>query len=826
MRLVVVFFSVVCSLLAQDKFPIRFVEIDGRVVAYTIQDGLAVTQGDIILGPAANFELGRTANFEPSLNAEARPRPASIAGTYARQWTDKTMYYTIDSDTPAQQNLLDAIAYWNNKPPFKILPRTNEPNYVRFKKIVTDAACNSSVGMVGGEQSIGVTAGCSVGSAIHELGHAWGLLHEQVRADRGAYITVLYENIDKRYLGNFNQGLFTADYGYYDHDSIMHYGAAGFTRNFQDSMETVPVGIPLGQRTKLSAGDYDAVQRLYGVVPAETVITTIPEGLPVVVDGKPVTSPQSFNWAEGSVHSVSVTGVQGSSPRYVFARWSDGGGLSHDITASDNTTVFAAVFARHLGVQTGVQSGQGTTSIFPLPVNGYLPDRSPFLVTATPAPGSSFTRWSGSTNLQANGSSVSNTAARLEPTGGALNFQAGFTGAPISTVDSDPRGALVVIDGAGYYTPVNFAWANGSTHTLSVNSPQFQGTNTTRFTFLQWEDGGTGNRTVKVDANAATYTVKFNKQFLLTTAPIGSGNVSLSPASADGFYDAGTTVQVNAVPTAGQTLRYWLGDLVGATAETSVVVDQDKYLIANFGTQLPWLAYNSASFALNPIPLNTGQTVAPGELISIFGAGIGPAVAQTPVLGPDGKVPTSVAGVSVAFDNFKAPITFAGPNQINVVVPFGIAGQTTTTVAIANSLPPSRFTINVAASVPGLFTYNGTGRGPVAALNQDGSLNSEANPAAPGSIVVLYATGAGVWNKPVADGLLIGTDLAYPAAPVFARFGKLDAQIQYAGTAPYLVNGALQMNVVVPPETLSGEVPLQIIVGRYTSAPGTTVWVK
>ena len=140
--------------------------------------------------------------------------------------------------------------------------------------------------MIGGGQAILTTDACNAGSVVHELGHAWGLEHEQVRADRNGNVTVLYQNMDKRFIGNFDQALTTSrDTGYYDFDSIMHYAATGFTRNGLDSMETVPVGIPIGQRNGLSAGDIDGISRAYDFTPTATTIATVPSGLPIIVDG-------------------------------------------------------------------------------------------------------------------------------------------------------------------------------------------------------------------------------------------------------------------------------------------------------------------------------------------------------------------------------------------------------------------------------------------------------------------------------------------------------------------------------------------------------------
>src|ERR1019366_5240889 len=123
---------------------------------------------------------------------------------------------------------------------------------------------------------------------------------------------------------------------YYDFDSIMHYGATGFTRNGLDSMETVPVGIPIGQRLGLSAGDIDGISRAYGLTPTATTITTVPSGLPITVHGVAPVSPTSFDWGPGSKHTIIAAAPQAgaAAPRYVFVRWSDGGAPSHTITAS------------------------------------------------------------------------------------------------------------------------------------------------------------------------------------------------------------------------------------------------------------------------------------------------------------------------------------------------------------------------------------------------------------------------------------------------------------------------------------------------------------
>jgi uncharacterized protein (TIGR03437 family) len=816
-------------LLLTSALSAQSVEIEGKDIRYTVSGPYAVVEGDIIIGRANEIEE-YAAKWRAGMRGQAALAPASLSQSFGatgtQPWADATMYYMIDSDVPDQQRILDGIAHWNTRTQFKILPRTSERNYVRFRRVMVDAACYSYLGMIGGEQEIGTTDSCSAGSVIHELGHAWGLWHEHQRSDRGGNLTVLYDNIDKRYYSDFNQSLTgSRDLSYYDFGSIMHYGPTGFSRNYQDTLATVPPGIPFGQRTALSTGDIDGVTRLYKLMPAGTTIATTPTGLNMTVDGAVVTSPQTFNWASGSSHTVSVETIQGVDPRYVFARWSDDGAATHTITASPNLTAICANFVVQHKVQAGVASGQGTVSLLPASPDGYFGERYPFTVSATPEAGSRLIRWTGSTYLQSVGQSISASPARVLMQGGPSSYQATFTTGPVTTIDSKPRGALITVDGLALLTPANLAWTAGSTHALSYTNPQLFGNNTNRLQFMSWEDGTTGPRTVTAGADSAIYTATFNAQYRLSTSVLGSGSVTASPSASDGYYDADTTVQLTAAGNNGTSLRYWLGDIAGGASPANVVMNQQRDVTAVIGTPLSFRVLSSASFQGNPVSGNSASLVAPGEIVAIFGTGIGPDVAAFGAVGSDGKLPFSLGGTSVLFDSFPAPIIYASKDQINVVVPYGVAGQTSSTVRITGRTTFST-TVQVGASAPALFTYDGSGTGQLAALNPDFTVNSPVRPAAPGSIVVLYGTGAGVFNKAFADGQILATDLGTPRAGVWVRFGKLQGEILYVGTAPFLVNGALQVNVRIPADLAGGgAVPVQLIVGAYTSPPGTTISV-
>jgi uncharacterized protein (TIGR03437 family) len=220
---------------------------------------------------------------------------------------------------------------------------------------------------------------------------------------------------------------------------------------------------------------------------------------------------------------------------------------------------------------------------------------------------------------------------------------------------------------------------------------------------------------------------------------------------------------------------------------------------------------NAASFAPGnaaPFPLGT---VAPGEIVSLFGAGLGPGV------------PT------VAFDGIPAPVLYAGPNQINAVVPYGLASSSTQMAVQFNGQSYGPIAMPVAAAVPGIFSLDGSGHGQAAVINQDGTLNSISNPAARGSIVTFFACGAGLMTPAVADGTISPLMLPLPAPvlPVSVAIRGVTSTLQYSGAAPGYVSGALQFNVQVPTSIDFGNlVPLMLTVGSFASQVDITIALK
>lgn len=240
---------------------------EARSAIYADVDGMAIFEGDIALGTieqleAANQAARDAAGADPGLVAHG----VGITGAGYR-WPDCTVPYTVDPNLPNAQRVPDAIAHWEANTNLKFVERTtaNQAQYANWVHFVDEGGCWSYVGMRGwGQQKISISAGCPLGSVIHEIGHAVGLWHEQSREDRDLFVTIHWENIIEGREHNFAQHITDGDdLGAYDYDSIMHYPRWAFSKNGQDTITPVDPNATIGQRNGLSPGDIAAVDMMY-----------------------------------------------------------------------------------------------------------------------------------------------------------------------------------------------------------------------------------------------------------------------------------------------------------------------------------------------------------------------------------------------------------------------------------------------------------------------------------------------------------------------------------------------------------------------------------
>jgi uncharacterized protein (TIGR03437 family) len=218
--------------------------------------------------------------------------------------------------------------------------------------------------------------------------------------------------------------------------------------------------------------------------------------------------------------------------------------------------------------------------------------------------------------------------------------------------------------------------------------------------------------------------------------------------------------------------------------------------------------------------------LAPGELVTIYWADLGqptPATANP----ANGRYPLELSGVQVKFDGKPAPLLAVGLGQANTIVPAALSVHGGTVVEIQVGTQKSNaIAVPTTAATPGLFTTDGSGSGLAAILNADGSVNSSQNPAARGSIISLFGTGAGQTSPPAGDGTIVqGSDRI--SLPVRAQIDGVDAEVRYSGSAPGLVEGVFQVNVVVPPAVQPGSsIRIRVGVGGLWTQPGVTVAIR
>ena len=240
--------------------------------------------------------------------------------------------------------------------------------------------------------------------------------------------------------------------------------------------------------------------------------------------------------------------------------------------------------------------------------------------------------------------------------------------------------------------------------------------------------------------------------------------------------------------------------------------------IINNGTQaglLGSIAPQAQISAVHNAATGPAPAIAPGEVVQLTGITIGPRPAvSSPSLTTGANATTTLGGTSVTVNGTPAPILYTQADVTNIIIPFGVTGSTASIVVTSGTTTGQTFTMPLAPTSPGLF--------PGAVFNQDGTLNTAANPAAAGSVVVLYATGLGQTDPPGQDGVRMGSlVIAETVATVTATVGGQAATVAYSGSAPGQISGIQQVELIVPAGAGTGQVPVVITAAGVSPQPGS-----
>jgi hypothetical protein len=259
--------------------------VSRRLVSFEVVDGMAVMEGDILLGPPASLALRYGMPWQSPQNVKG----AVVLSNRSHLWPKSEIPYVIDASAQGKASYISWAIEQVNQTDLKVRPRTAaDTDYVLFRNSGND--CSSYLGRIGGSQSIEV-GGCSKGSVIHEILHAAGFYHEQSRGDRDEHITIVWDEIVPSYQSAFQKRDDRGqDIGPYDYSSVMHYGTHAFSKAGRPTIVPKVSNAPIGQRDGLSPLDKAAIAELYGAGGAST---PVPPGLPPSTP-PPVASNGSF----------------------------------------------------------------------------------------------------------------------------------------------------------------------------------------------------------------------------------------------------------------------------------------------------------------------------------------------------------------------------------------------------------------------------------------------------------------------------------------------------------------------------------------------------
>jgi uncharacterized protein (TIGR03437 family) len=180
------------------------------------------------------------------------------------------------------------------------------------------------------------------------------------------------------------------------------------------------------------------------------------------------------------------------------------------------------------------------------------------------------------------------------------------------------------------------------------------------------------------------------------------------------------------------------------------------------------------------------------------------------------------------FDGTPALLLEVSRTRAMLIAPYDLEGKTSVQVqAEINGSLTNAVTLPVAVAAPGIYTATGSGSGQADALNEDGTANSPANPAQPGSVISFLIAGAGSTTPPGSDGSLAGDPAPGPAGAVAVKLGGVDAEVLEVAGIPGQPVGRMKVRVRIPAGVSSGpEVGIEIRIAEQPSQPGVTIAVQ
>ncbi len=302
---------------------------------------------------------------------------------------------------------------------------------------------------------------------------------------------------------------------------------------------------------------------------------------------------------------------------------------------------------------------------------------------------------------------------------------------------------------------------------------------------------------------------------MMISPVLGDGTVyeltlTLSPTLAELPRDVGGTLHVRQCDESGKMRR---------TYDPPIGIEISNSMEPEPAEADPDAVVGSADFEVGP--------VAPNEIVSVFGQGMGPQEAEV-FSTKSVTVDTVLANTQVLFNGTAAPVLATQNGQVNTIVPAGVAGLADVVMRVLyNGKISAPHVVAVTESSPALYALDGSGQGQGAILNSDFTINTRSNRAARGSWIVLYGTGGGLGQTLAADGEILAESVPL-ALPVEVTVNRAPAEVIWAGYPAGSVQGVVQVNVWLPtdPRVVPGEWPVVLKIGDEQSGDKITVSIE
>ena len=572
----------------------------------------------------------------------------------------------------------------------------------------------------------------------------------------------------------------------------------------------------------LTAGVYTGTVLLSygnsGVAATQIPVTFTITGGAVTLTATPTAL--AFNYAPGGAAPSSQTlSITAPSATQVSAAVSSGNSWLSVTPGNGTTPATFAVSVNTAGLTSGTLSGSiqitsSGASPFSIPVTLNVTST----ILTVPSTTLTFNATVGGSTPAAQSVSISGTSGisfttSTSTSGGASWLSATPSGTVPSSISVSINASALSGLTAGQYSgtvTVTSAGAGGSPGTIPVTlvvaAPTLTATpSTLSFSYSIGSSTQPAPQTINiVDAAKINFTAS-------AATTLGGSWLSVTPTA--GAASGALTVSVN---TKGLNANVYNGTItIAGSGTTPLVINVTLQSIEPAVSGIVSAAsYESSGFA-------------PGTIVTVFGNLLGPQTGAVFSVNSNGTIDTTLGGTSVKVEGIPAALLFAQNGQVNMILPYSLNTTGEAYVEVTyNNATSVQFNIPLAPAAVQIFTADASGSGPGSILNQDFSINSASNPAAPGSVVMVYGTGGGAVNPVVNAGSVAGATLSWITSQYSATVNGEAATVLYAGSAPGLVYGVYQFNVQLPADVQSGSAKIVLKVGNSASQSDVTVFVK